>query len=126
MRSGPFEITDLDPAWGWSVTWPGFEMAVADSTRKVSTLLEILFDELKLDQAHLCVVSRNGEFDTFTIARAAYARAQGDGLGDYVAGHYRVGGVRFRQEDQARAFLEIMEQRLMWRRLGGQWTQPAQ
>jgi hypothetical protein len=97
-------------------------MAVADSGRKVSTLLEILFDELKLDQAHLCVVLRNGEFDTFTIARAGYAQASGDGLSDYVAGQYRVGGVRFRQEDQARAFLKIMERRLMWRRLGGQWS----
>lgn len=126
MKRGPFEIVDHDPAWGWSVTWPGFEMAVADSSRKVSNLLEILFGELELDQAHLCVLLVNGEYETFTIARAAYARAQGDGLGDYVAGHYRVGGVRFRQEHQAQAFLEIMERRLMWRRLGGQWTQPAQ
>jgi hypothetical protein len=101
-------------------------MAVADSGRKVSTLLEILFDELGLGHAHLCVLMVNGEFETFTIDRTAYARAQGDGLGDYVAGHYRVGGVRFRQEDQAQAFLEIMERRLVWRRLGGRWTQPAQ
>jgi len=123
MRRGPFEITDLDPAWGWTVTWPGFEMAVADSSRKVGNLLKILFDELGLERAHLYVVVRNGEFETFTIDRTGYAQAQGDGLSDYVAGQYRVGGVRFRQEHQAQAFLEIMERRLVWRRLGGRWTQ---
>jgi len=126
MTSGPFEITDLDPAWGWTVTWPGFEMAVADSSRKVSNLLGILFDELGLEQAHLCVLLVNGEFETFTIDRTGYAQAQGDYLTDYVTGQYRVGGVRFRQEHQAQAFLEIMEQRLAWRRLGGQWTQRSQ
>jgi len=122
MTSGPFEIVNHDPAWGWSVTWPGFEMAVADSGRKVSTLLEILFNELGLDQAHLCVLLVNGEYETFTIDLTGYAQAQGDGLSDYVAGQYRVGGVRFRQEDQAQAFLEIMERRLMWRKLGGTWV----
>jgi hypothetical protein len=126
MRKGPFEITNLDPAWGWSVNWPGFDTVVVDSSRKVSTLLEILFDEIGLDQAHLCVVVLNGEFETFTIDRTGYAQAQGDGLSDYVAGQYQIGGVRFRQEDQAQAFLEIMERRLVWRRLGGRWTQPSQ
>lgn len=126
MRAGPFEITDLDPAWGWTVTWPGFDTVVADSSRKISTLLEILFDELGLEEAHLCVVLNNGEFDTFTINSTGYAQARRDYLTDYVAGQYQIGGVRFRQEHQARVFLEIMERRLVWRKLGGRWTQSRQ
>jgi hypothetical protein len=96
-------------------------MVVATTHKKVSSLLGILFNEMKLWQAHLFIKLNNGEFETYSIDCMAWAQDKNEYLPYHLAS-YQIGGVRFEKEDQARQFLEKLEKRLMWQRLGGKWA----
>ena len=121
-NSSPFLLTDLPR--GWSVTWPGFDMVVADTPQKIRTLLDILFRDLGQWHAELGVILQDREFSTYSISATEWYRP-GDHrfmLCEHIARTFKVSGVRFDQLEPAELFLTHMEQRLAWRRLGGQWS----
>lgn len=118
----PFEIENL-PSGRWTVTWPGYEDHVVNNQIKVKNLLTILFEEVKVNQAQLGVTLNNGELETYCIDMSVWWRAGNvrDDVSRHIASTFVVGGATFDLESEARMFLEILEKRLSWARLGGKW-----
>lgn len=120
---GPFTLTELPQ--GWSVSWPGYESSVVNSPVKVQRLLEILFGDLKLNQAQLGVLLNNGDFETYSIDSILWY-SDSDNAKNFLINHifstYTVGAVKFNEEPKARQFLDILEQRYIWLKLGGAWS----
>jgi len=117
-----FVLNDL-PDNSWSVSWPGYEMVVVNNPTKAKNLLKILFDDIGVVEAILGVHEYNKpeEFETVYINEAAWFRDQ-EGAARYVSDRHIVTGCKFTDEDQARKFKLLMEQRLAWKRLGGGWS----
>ena len=118
-----FVLTDL-PDNSWSVSWPGYEIVVVDNATKAANLLKILFDEVGVDEAMLGVHEYNkpDKFETMHISEAAWFQDP-EATARYVAELHIIVGCKFANEDQARKFKLIMEQRLAWRRLSGKgWS----
>lgn len=121
IRSGPFTLNDLPH--GWSVAWPDYEHVVVNNPKKLTRLLEMLFDELKLDQAQLGILLNNGEFEIYHIdSMLWYGRDSRDQLVEHVLGTFTIAGVKFDDESPARKFLAMMEKRYIWLKLGGAWA----
>lgn len=124
MNTSPFELRDLPI--GWSVTWPDYEIAVADTAHKINNLLKILFEDFGQDLARLDVMRQGLDLPstTFTIGRPEWHRAHDHqrSLCEHLARTYLIRGVQFHDHESAQAFQTHMEQRLAWRRLGGQWS----
>lgn len=120
-QSGPFTINELPQ--GWAVAWPGYEMAVVNSPKKLNRLLGMLFDDFKLDRAQLGVLLRNNEFEVYHIDSMLWHQQNSrDQLVEHVIGMYTIGGVKFDQESHAREFLAWLEKLYIWRKLGGAWS----
>ena len=118
----PFVLTDLSDRT-WSVSWPGYEYSVVNTVNKAHKLLKILFEDIKVDRAQMAILWQQ-ETDltrarTLEIDAAAWS-GDDSAAADYLAGN-AVLAVKFNQLDQAQAFKQNMEQRLVWRRLGGEW-----
>lgn len=115
----PFKLNDL-PDNSWSVCWPGYEYALVNNTTKAQNLLEILFDTIKVNEAQLAVVRNGVDIEKSEIMHVDITSYWHDkqGLSRYLA-EFIVSGVRFATQDQAQHFKDHMDQRLMWRRLGG-------
>ena len=116
-----FVLNDL-PDNCWSVSWPGYEMVVVNNPVKAANLLKILFDDVGVDEAMLGVHEYNkpDKVETMHINCAAWYQDP-EGSARYTVAHHVVVGCKFAQEDQARKFKLFMEQRLAWKRLGGNW-----
>lgn len=118
-----FVLNDL-PDNTWSVSWPGYEMVVVNNPTKAGNLLKILFDEVQVTEVVLGVHEHNkpDRFETMYINEAAWFQDR-EGSARYVVDHHVVVACKFENEDQARKFKLIMEQRLAWRRLSGKgWS----
>lgn len=107
----------------WSVSWPGYEYHVVNSGVKARRLLEILFDLIGVDRACLAVTPLRGtDPDKFSILEidvsAWWQSAQH--AAEHVEG-FAVTAVKFREHDQAEKFKTHLEQRYIWRKLGGEW-----
>lgn len=120
----PFQLTDVPN--GWVVSWPDYVTAVAKNERQIHNLLKILFDEIGVWQAHLGVMPDNGETETYSVDSMAWHQEDsGKYLAEHIASRYVVSGVYFQaeHEDHARQFLEHLEKRYIWLKLGGgHWT----
>jgi hypothetical protein len=116
-----FVLNDL-PDNTWSVSWPGYEYQVVNNPVKASNLLKILFDEVQVEEAMLGVHEYNkpDKFETMHIHRHAWYQDP-EGSARYAVALHVVVGCKFVKEDQARKFKLLMEQRLAWKRLGGNW-----
>ncbi len=122
-QHAPFELTDL-PSGCWFVGWPGYEDHVVNNQIKVQSLLKILFEEIKVERAQLGVTVNNSELETYSIDSSLWYLADDsrDHLSHHIASTFVVGGATFETESQARLFLEILQKRLLWARLGGKWS----
>lgn len=117
-----FILNDL-PDGSWSVTWPGYEYNVVDNPAKAMTLLKIMFDHVGVDEAMIGVQHRSGYGDTETMHISGILWLE-ELSREYMAkrlAEYTIPGVRFRDQYEAEKFKTHMEQRLMWRQLGGGW-----
>lgn len=114
-----FVLTDV-PDGSWSVSWPGYEMVVVNNPAKAENLLKILFDEVKVTEVTLGVHEENrpDNFLTMHINEAAWFQDP-KGTARYVVDCHVVTGCKFNEEEHARKFKKIMDQRLAWRRLSG-------
>ena len=123
-----FKILDLDSKCQ-AVTWPGFEVVFCNTEHKIKTLLGVLFDDMRVWEAHLGVVPwhtpRGNMSDPRVIQNLSLSSTAWLENAD-VAWHMLrdrlVVGVKFGQPGQARQFVDLMQQRLMWHRLGGKWS----
>jgi hypothetical protein len=122
MINERFIVNDL-PDNCWSVSWPGYEYVVVNNPVKAANLLKILFDEVGIDEAVLAVHEYNkpDRFEIMYLNIAAWL-SDSEGAAKYVVDHHVVVGCKFAKEDQARKFKLIMDQRLAWKRLGGNWA----
>ena len=119
--NSPFKIRDL-PDNGWSVSWPGYEYNLVNNSRKAQNLLEILFEKIKVDEAQLAVRRETwseDKSDILHVGLAAWCQDKG-GLSQYLS-DFIITAVKFESRDQADRFKEHLDQRLMWRRMGGTW-----
>lgn len=114
-----FVLKDL-PDNTWSVSWPGYEMVVVNNPAKAANLLKILFDEVKVTEVTLGVHQENkpDNFLTMYIDLGAWCQDP-EGLARHVVDCHVVTGCKFAEEEDARKFKLIMDQRLAWRRLSG-------
>ena len=118
-----FVLKDL-PNNEWSVSWPGYEYVVVNNPAKAANLLNILFNEVGVGEVMLGVHEHNkpDKFETMYINEAAWFQDR-EGVARYVVDCHVVVGCKFAEEDDARKFKLIMEQRLAWRRLSGKgWS----
>lgn len=116
-----FVLTDL-PDNSWSVSWPGYEYVVVDNPTKAANLLKILFEEVQVEEVMLGVQEYNkpDKFETMRLSWIGWQQNP-EAAARYVVDHHIVTGCKFAQEEEARKFKLIMEQRLAWKRLGGVW-----
>lgn len=117
-----FVVRDL-PDGTWSVSWPGYEYHMVSTVNKAHNLLKILFEDIKVDRARLAILWQN-ETDlnrarTLEIDAAAWW-GDDSATADYLAGNV-VLAVKFDQLKQAESLKNNLEQRFLWRRLGGEW-----
>lgn len=120
MYAGPFVITELPR--GWAVSWPGYERVLVNNPAKLQRVLKMLFEELNLSRAQLGVSLNNGELETYSIDSALWYTGDTharDYLTSHIVGHYVVEGVKFDAEDPARYFLDELQKRYIWMKLGG-------
>ena len=118
-----FKILDLDSKCQ-AVIWPGFEVVFCKKT-----LLGVLFDDMRIWEAQLGVVPwhtpRDSMLDPRVIQNLRLSSTawleNADGAWHMLRDRLVV-GVRFGQPGQARQFVDLMQQRLMWHRLGGKWS----
>jgi len=118
-----FVLNDL-PNGEWSVTWPGYEYNVVNNPAKVLTLLEIMFDYVGVDEAMIGVQEsgRDNDWNTMHISGMLWLEEHSRRhLAERLA-RYTIPGVRFRDQYEAGKFKTHMEQRLAWKRLGGEWA----
>lgn len=117
-----FKIDDLQD--GWAVTWPGFEPVFCNTEDKIKNLLAVLFDDIGLWTAQLGVQPWHSVPDPVK-AKTQYLSSrewhQNPDVVRYMMQDLMVVGVRFDLKQQARQFVDCMQQRLMWKRLGGTW-----
>ena len=114
-------IKDL-PDRAWSVSWPGYEYVLVNNEIKAQHLLEILFDTVKATEAQLAVRREGWSEEKTEIMHIGEAGWFQDpkGLSRYLT-QFIVTGIKFNELSQAEHFKQHMDQRLMWRRLGGAW-----
>ena len=119
MEVDRFVLKDL-PDNSWSVSWPGYEYVVVDNPAKAANLLKILFNEVKVTEVMLGCHEYNkpDKFETMHIGLGAWCQDP-DGTARHVVDCHIIVGCKFVEEDEARKFKLIMEQRLAWRRLSG-------
>jgi hypothetical protein len=118
-----FVLNDL-PNGEWSVTWPGYEYNVVNNPAKVLTLLEIMFDYVGVDEAMIGVQEsgRDNDWRTMHISVILWLEEHSRKyMASRLAG-YTIPGVKFRDQYEAEKFKTHMEQRLAWKRLGGEWA----
>lgn len=115
-----FVLNDL-PNGTWSVCWaPGFEFDIDRNPDKVLTLLEIMFEIVGVDEAMIGVQQpgRDNDWQTLHISSLAWLeKGSREQLARRIS-EYVIPGVRFTDVYQAKKFIEHMEKRLMWSRLG--------
>lgn len=118
-----FILNDL-PNGEWSVCWPGYEYNVVDNPQKAMTLLEIMFDHVGVDEAMIGVQHRSGHGDIETMHISSILWLE-EHSREHMAkrlAEYTIPAVKFRDQYEAEKFKLHMEQRLAWRRLGGEWA----
>jgi len=118
-----FVLNDL-PNGSWSVCWPGHEDNVVNNPQKAMTLLEIMFDHVGVDEAMIGVQQpgRDNDWRTWHISVMLWLEERSRRhLAEQLA-RYTIPGVKFRDQYEAKKFKLHMEQRLAWRRLGGEWA----
>jgi hypothetical protein len=117
-----FVLNDL-PNGEWSVCWPGYEYNVVNNPNKALTLLEIMFEHVGVDEAMIGVQEsgRDNDWSTMHISGILWLEEHSrKHLAERLA-RYTIPGVKFRDQYEAEKFKTHMEQRLAWRRLGGEW-----
>jgi len=116
-----FVLNDL-PNGSWSVTWPGHEHNVVNNPQKAMTLLEIMFDHVGVDEAMIGVQEsgRDNDWRTMHISNMLWYTSRRE-VAERLA-RCTIPGVRFRDQYEAEKFKTHMEQRLAWKRLGGEWS----
>jgi hypothetical protein len=117
-----FVLNDL-PNGEWSVTWPGYEHKVVNNPNKVLTLLEIMFDYVGVDEAMIGVQEsgRDNDWRTMHISGILWLEEHSRKyMASRLAG-YTIPGVKFKDQYEAEKFKSHLEQRLAWKRLGGEW-----
>lgn len=116
-----FVLGDL-PDNTWSVSWPGYEYVVVNNPVKADNLLKILFNEVGVEEAALAVHEYNkpDRGETLHLSWIAWHHHP-DAAARRVVGHHIVTGCKFPTREQAEKFKLAMEQRLAWKRLGGEW-----
>lgn len=102
----------------FNVTWPGHETRVVTTPNRARLLLEILFDQIKVNCAVLLLTDGTRK-DMLHINLQLWWNSPEDcsyhiikGLGDF-----RVAGARLDNQTQAENFVENLEKRIMWNRL---------
>jgi len=123
-----FKILDLDSKCQ-TVIWPGFEVVFCNTEHKIKTLLGVLFDDMHVWEAHFGVVpwhTPQGSMSDPSVIQnwslSSTAWFQNADVAEHILRDRLVVGVRFGQLGQARQFVDLMQQRLMWHRLGGKWA----
>ena len=108
--SSPFPI--IKQGSYYTVTWPSFEnVRRPESTNK---LLEILFEQIKVDQAKLILVNEK----LYSIDMALWFDKNALTLNwDDLMRNHDVCGVAFPKEDQAKQLQDILEKRYLWKAL---------
>lgn len=123
--STPYVINDL-PNGTYSVTWPGYEYVLVNNPGKALRLLEILFEVVGVDEAIIGVQEQGRDVTSYMyISNILWLEDRGRELMAKRLSNYVVPGVRFTDIYQAEKFKDHMEQRLIWRQLGGKWNDNA-
>jgi hypothetical protein len=117
-----FVLNDL-PNGEWSVCWPGYEEYVVNDPSKALKLLEILFDHVGVDEAMIGVQQsgRDNDFNIMHISGILWLEENSRRHMAEKLARYKIPGVKFRDQYEAEKFKLHMEQRLAWKRLGGEW-----
>ena len=108
--SSPFPI--IKQGSYYTVTWPSFEnIKKMESNLK---LLEILFEQIKVDQAKLILVNEK----LYSIDMTLWFDKNALTLNwDDLMRNHDVCGVAFPKEDQAKQLQDILEKRYLWKAL---------
>jgi hypothetical protein len=122
MKTTPFVLNDL-PNGTYSVCWPGHEYDVVNDSAKAYKLLEIMFEVVGVDEAMIGVreSGRDNDWNTMYISGILWLEEHNREHMAKKLARYTIPGVRFTDIYQAEKFKDHMEQRLMWKQLGGQW-----
>lgn len=96
----------------WAITWDDLS-PLWYSTIKFK-LMATIFNETGVDdEAALAVLLNNGETTNYWVSNLDYFQDKMDRWERY-AERYQVGGVVFRNKDEAERFKSIMEQKVTW------------
>lgn len=117
-----FILNDL-PNGDWSVSWPGYESNVVNNPDKAMTLLEILFDHVGVETAMIGVLHPDEDKVLYTkhISCMLWLDEHSREHCARDLARYTIPEVRFKDRYEAEKFKLHLEQRLMWKRLGGSW-----
>jgi len=118
-----FVLNDL-PDGSWSVCWPGYEEYVVNDSSKALKLLEIMFEHVGVEEAMIGVQQPgrdDNKFDTMYISGILWLEENSRKRMAEEIARYTIPGVKFRDQYEAEKFKTHMEQRLAWKRLGGEW-----
>lgn len=112
MNNSPF-IINKSTNDHWVVTWPTFKN-IRDSVSNIK-LLDILFGEIKCDQAGLAILLKGNEHDTLWINSIVWYQDTKQQYGDYLERMYEIRGVVFNKQDQAQKLQDILEKKYIWK-----------
>lgn len=117
-----FVLNDL-PDGSWSVCWPGYEEYVVNDPGKALKLLEIMFEHVGVDEAMIGVQEsgRDNDWNTMHISSILWLEENSRRHMAERLARYTIPGVKFQDQYEAEKFKLHMEQRLAWKRLGGEW-----
>lgn len=110
--SKPFIITKTRNDM-YTVSWPTFGN-IKDSVTNIK-LLDILFGELKCDEAGLAILLHGGDIDLLWISSIVWHQDVKQQYGDYLQDMYEIRGAVFRKEDEAVKFQDILEKKYIWK-----------
>lgn len=119
MKSNFFKLVDL-PEGDWSVSWPGYEEHVVNTPEKLKNLLEMLFEQIKVDEVMLGIIYTKDKFETLHISSDIHYRNHSKETFEHLfknVGNGRISGCRLPTLKQAEQLIDIFEKRLVWYRL---------
>lgn len=103
--TSPFKLNDL-PDW-WSVTWSTLHHAELNRILGNRTILDIVFQDLKLKEINLGVQLYNEELETVNVNYYDWASNR---FGERFCQMYIIGGAKFDSIKDAQRFLHVLEQ----------------
>lgn len=111
MTNSPFLLTTSKNQW--AVHWPTFKN-IKDKLYNI-ILLDIIFGEIKCDQAGLSLLFDDDNSQVLWIDSIMWFQDNKKQYSEYLQDMYQIQGVVFRNKSEALQFQDILEKKYIWK-----------